>query len=375
MPPMARRILHAKPKHVSLVRRGANKIPSLYKSDDDGVLDTIFKAGDDFEERGELLAVVYAPEYRDSHGDIASADVIKEMCHEFARDGAGIDIRHNERVVPKSAAYVAENFVIQKGDPRFADLKDADGQQVDPTGGWGMLIKIDDPALRQLYREGIWNGVSLHAPEALLRLEKSSNEDRLFTRLLKLLGLADEPDQSGDDDMNSNELTSALSKALEPIGKGIEALLKKSEPETKTEEAPKPPTRAAFRAPVFKGDRTPLNIKEHALKVKLAKAEYDTEDFTNPEKTEEYAALADEIQKELDEIQTQKDEIKKAAGAGKSENDQKIAALEAQIAHLRKSSNQRATDGAGGGTQTGEITKEHTEPASRMAKYLNGTAK
>ena len=120
---MKRRIRNAKITHVSLCQAGKNKLPVLYKADgkDRVRFESLAKATDKFDDQGELLTVVYAPEHRDVDGDIASAEAIKKMAYSFARDGQGLDIEHDGKVLPREDAYVAESFLIAKGDERFAD--------------------------------------------------------------------------------------------------------------------------------------------------------------------------------------------------------------------------------------------------------------
>jgi len=160
-PKKTKRIVKAKIDFISLCPRGANTFSTIYKADDGNTsvtLDTVCK---DMNEQGEIIALVYAPETVDSQGDIASAAVIKEFAHDFAKNGEGIDVRHNEDVLSKDAVYVAESFIVQKDDPRFADMKDYDGNSVDATGGWGVVLKVDDEGIRKDYREGKWQGVSM----------------------------------------------------------------------------------------------------------------------------------------------------------------------------------------------------------------------
>jgi len=161
MPKRKRRIKKAKIEFISLCPRGANGFPVIYKSDENKIeFETLIK-DDRFAEHGELTAVVYAPEVRDSQGDIASADVCKQMCHDFAKRGGAIDIEHDNVGLSREDAFVAENFLIQKGDERFAGMKDYNGNPVDVTGGWAVVLKIENEDLRKAYREGAWNGVSM----------------------------------------------------------------------------------------------------------------------------------------------------------------------------------------------------------------------
>ena len=178
-----RRILKAKISFLSLCPRGMNHIQTVYKTDDGGEhkisLAMVIKDG--MSEQGELLAVVYAPDMVDGEGDTATAKVIKEFAYDFAANGAGIDITHNEDVLPVEDAFIAESFIIQKEDSRFADTKDYDGNSINVTGGWGVVLKIANEGLRTAYREGEWGGISMGG---LMLVDSDESE---MSKLAKML--------------------------------------------------------------------------------------------------------------------------------------------------------------------------------------------
>lgn len=163
-----RRIKKARITHLSLCPRGKNRLPVLFKSDDEtGNLEvefqTILKSN---EEEGTITAIVWPAEMPDSVGDIASAEVVKEMSYGFMRELAsgkgGLDIRHNLETIDPEDAFIAESFIIQKGDPRFAGILDRDNAPIDPTGAWATVIKLDSEELRAEYRSGKWDGISMY---------------------------------------------------------------------------------------------------------------------------------------------------------------------------------------------------------------------
>jgi hypothetical protein len=181
-----KRIVKAKIDFISLCEKGANTFSTIYKGGDEDKsvdLSTICK---DMNELGEIVALVYAPESVDSQGDVASAAVIKEFAHDFSKNGEGIDVKHNEEVLSKDAVYVAESFIVQKNDPRFDGMKDYDGNSVDATGGWGVVLKVDDEDLREKYRSGEWEGVSMGGT-AIKKTDVSSASmmEKFFDYILK----------------------------------------------------------------------------------------------------------------------------------------------------------------------------------------------
>lgn len=265
---MARRFRKAKISFISLCPKGKNQMPVVFKADGAFDWSLLTKASDRFQEDGTILGVVFAPEVRDADGDIADPTVIKEMCHSFAQSGLQVDIRHDNKPVPREDAYVAENFIIQKSDPRFADFKDNSGKVVDVTGGWGVLIQINKEELRAQYREGKWEGISM-AGNALFEVEKSDDENifkRLMAGLAGLVSKSTSTPDNGDFDMKPEDLkkmfddqTAALSAAI------VKALKPESEakPEEKKVEKEVDPD-----APVFEGNKACLaDVKAFATKL------------------------------------------------------------------------------------------------------------
>ena len=156
-----RQILKAKIGFISLCPAGANTIHTMYKSDNGNKNIELQMLSKDMTEQGELTCCVYVPDLEDSQGDQASAAVIKDFAYDFAKNGGNIDIRHNEEALSKDDIFVAETLIIQKGDERFEGMEDYDGNSVDVTGGWGVILKVEDEELRKLYRSGDWGGISM----------------------------------------------------------------------------------------------------------------------------------------------------------------------------------------------------------------------
>lgn len=237
--------------YVSLCPRGINLMPTLYKSDDDrdmARLDCLTKYQD---EKGELLAVTYVPDVPDAEGDAASAEVVKEACHSWMRNGARIDIRHDTKQLSSTDVYCAENFVVQKGDARFEGWVDMDGNPCgDLSGSWAQIYKIENPELRRLYREEGWSGVSMFGPALVEPVTKEDVVDALANSL--------EGDNTQGGDMDEKILAKVLKEALaadrqalvEDLTKALTPKEEKTEPEVKT--AP------VAKAPAFEGDPNDL---------------------------------------------------------------------------------------------------------------------
>ena len=308
-----RRITRGEISFISLCKRGANRMPVIYKEDGAFDCEMLLKAADDFMERGELLAVVYAPEFRDTQGDIADATVIKDMMYGAAKRGESIDIRHDGKALSKDQIYVAERFIVQKGDERFKDFKDYAGNPVDVTGAWATVLKIEDQTLRDNFKKGDWNGVSMGG-RADFALEKDESlADRVVAGLARKFGLTNEE----DDEMKPEEFKTLMAEnntvLAEAIGKSVgDAIAKGGKPDgdtgkdgDKDEDKNKPP--------VFKGDPSKAeDVQKH--QDALAKWELAKDvDWSSAESVKTYHEKLDALKKEADgkADEGKSDEVKK----------------------------------------------------------------
>jgi hypothetical protein len=350
---MARKILSADVTIVALCKRGMNTLRTLYKSE--GVrLMAMVKAAPTFEEKGELLAVVAAPGLVDADGDEFTAEAISKSAHAFMRNGATLDLQHNMKPLGKERAHVAESFVIQKGDPRFADWKDYAGKAVDVSGGWGMLVKIEDPALRKSYASGEWDGVSLFAPEfeaeGIAKSDTSATIASALRDAFVAAGLIKTPNETETEESDMTpEQIAALSKA---IVDGVTAAIK---PATET---------PAPAADEIKFEGSPTNaadLRKHADKVRAATL-LKSGDLNDPAKIE---ALIKSI--EVDP-KAEREALRKSNPTLAAALDERDAA-EARVKALEKGSNQSA----GAGDPPSPATNEAAlvKSARDMAAKLN----
>lgn len=336
---MRRRIKNARITHISLVKRGANKMPVLYKNDGKFEMQTVVKTGDNFMEEGLLTALVYVPESVDSQGDIASADVIKDMAHNFLANGGNIDINHNLDTLSKDKARVAETFLVQKGDTRFDGIKDYDGKPVASEGAWAVVLKILDPDLRKNYREDGWQGVSMFGQAEVEQIkgdDSLSAADRIVEALAKALGGTT---TKKEDDMEIKDLEAALAKNNEGLVKGLVEALKPVLTVKKTDDADDKKV-SKVEVP-FEGDPTdPDDVAEHLAKIELAKM-----DWNDPKQVAAYMARMN---------------------GGKGEKDQQIEKLKKRLAKLEGSSNQE--DGDDGDDNSASDTGARTNVAKNVAR-------
>lgn len=318
-------------KFLSLVKRGANQIPVMYKGEGGVTMELLLKT-DHLMDRGELTAVVYAPELRDSDGDITDAETIKDAMYSAMRKGFNLDIQHDFKALSKEDACPVESFIIQKGDPRFADMKDYAGKPIDVTGGWGVVISINKQELREKFRTGEWNGVSMAG---------------------SAVGIP-EPVNKGDVTMTAAELAAALAAnntvLAAAIAKSVADAIKPKEPD-----APAPVVKTekpAFVPKPFTGAPTANNIKKHALEVQKAEVLHNM-DMRNAESVAEGTAKIEKIDKDIAAVEA---EITKAAGGKQTTTDANktpelvaaeaaLAKAQQELADIQKASNQPAGEG------------------------------
>lgn len=362
-----RRIKRANVRFISLVPRGANQLPVIYKSEDaqgnNLEISLLTKAAASFDEDGVIYACVYSPELRDSQGDIADATVIKEMAYDAMKQGVEIDIRHGEKPVTKDQAHIAESFIIQTGDPRFSGMMTYNGTPVDVTGGWGVAIKVDDPILRKGYRDKTWNGVSMGG-RAQIELEKF--DDELLGRLSKLI----RGPLSEDTDMTKDELEAALTKSNDALAiklaKAIADAINTVPAKKDGETAPVKKT----EVPALKSDATIEEIKKY--RVQIAKASiFDKTDWSDSVAADNALDQLTALEKTL-ESSDGKDGLKPAeiAAGIKKEDPAEVRRLKIENHRLRKGSNQGGStiqespdeDGA-----TSDLSKEDVDLLKRGA--------
>lgn len=289
MPKKLRKIKKVKITHISLCPKGANQMETMFKSDEVMELNTLVK--ERFEEEGIVYGIIYSPNIPDSQGDFADSDMIKQMMHSFAKTGEGIDIKHDFETLSKDDAYVVESFLVQEGDPRFSELKNYDGKEIDPTGSWAVAIKIDNEELRQKYRDGEWKGLSMGGKYQAEEVEEdeASLLQKAIDVLSKFVGASsqkpkDKP-QTGDTEVTPEELAKAISdglaEGLKPVNDKIDDI---NERLTKVEQPEEVKDPAEDKVEVDLTDRKAVEAQLKALQKSKLEAEVDVNDIEALEK-------------------------------------------------------------------------------------------
>lgn len=106
-----------------------------------------FKKTDD--DKQIVFAEVYAPMIPDSQGDFMTEEGIELIAHDFIRKGnvTSIDTNHD---LSENGSYVVESFIARKGDLDFNE------------GAWVMGVKVVDPNIWRMIKDGDLNGFSMY---------------------------------------------------------------------------------------------------------------------------------------------------------------------------------------------------------------------
>jgi len=327
---------------ISLVTDPANKVQAVFKSAEGNELrefQTIAK----LDEEGYLTSLVYIPEVADTDGQAASKEEILDACNAYPllMKGSGIDVMHDCEPVDKDEAHLCQNFIVQKGDERFNDVV-IDGEKIDATGSWAVVLKLNSERLRAPYRTGVWNGVSMYGSALVSAVSKSGAfpeafADRLGTSTPK------------ENKMDEEKLAAAIAKALAPVVAKVEevatAVAKLNEVED--------PDKDKVEVIKFTGD--PESLKDiEAHEVAIFKASLD---FSNPADLVKWKAhLAKQAELE-------------GAPAGETEDQRELRIAKARVEELSKASNQDTDESNPNETaaeKVARIRKSAKETANRV---------
>lgn len=110
------------------------------------------------------FAEVLVPNTPNTYGDVYTPESIVEFAYEFARQGYGLDVDHDNQDVSGSGYYVVESFIAREGDPDFI------------PGSWVVGIKVVDPDLWQRILNGEINGFSYEAIVEMIPVDIDGSE-------------------------------------------------------------------------------------------------------------------------------------------------------------------------------------------------------
>lgn len=338
-----KRILDARITRIALCKEGKNGFKTLFKSDGSIEINTLVKS----QSEGELLAVVYAPNRPDFDDEFAEPHVVKAMAHEFLRDHRELDIEHEGEALDNEDAYVAESFIIAKGDERFSNWKRYDGEPAgDLTGSWAVKIQIDNPELRKAYANGGWDGVSMFGHAAVEHVDVVAASKRVAGRL-----------GGGEKHMDKTELKAALDAFMSEVRAEIAKAVKPSEkPADDDKDQPE-----EMQAPEFEGD---VDNPEDLQKFEKSLRTFELRKALKAGKVT--AAQIAEMRKNVQEIQPSDTEV-----GIEAKDSPEVRELKRRLHKAQKRTNAPERKGEPEGTEV-ELAKANRDEGLEIGKLLNG---
>lgn len=113
-------------------------------------------------DRQLVWAEVYAPNFPDSDGDFASAEVIEQMAFDFLKKGrtAQVDVNHDNKLYN---CYVVESFIVRHDSDLFI------------PESWVVGIHVDNDEIWQKVKDGDLNGFSMEVNAVSREVEVEIN--------------------------------------------------------------------------------------------------------------------------------------------------------------------------------------------------------
>lgn len=116
-----------------------------------------------------VFCEVIVPDVINVVGDISSREHVRDFAYEFARQGYGVDVDHDQIDVAGKDCYVVESFIARDGDPDFI------------AGSWVVGLKITNDALWARILAGEINGLSFDADVKCIEIEYETGGSRVLT--------------------------------------------------------------------------------------------------------------------------------------------------------------------------------------------------
>jgi hypothetical protein len=209
-----RRLKKVEAEFISLVGKGANNKIIIFKAGQNTGGFQVQKQVDIKkvdEDQRMVYGIVYSPDEVDLQGDIASAEVIKEMAYSFMKNAKtnNIDQQHN---FISDEGFVAESWLTKAGDSVFP---------LEKEGSWAVGIKIEKEETWQLIKSGEITGLSLAGLAVVEEVKKTDVQNKtlynFFEKIRKMFSVKK--------DFNSAVNQSAVRDYLYALEKTVDDVL------------------------------------------------------------------------------------------------------------------------------------------------------
>ena len=216
---------------ISLVRKGANNRTTIFKSADGESADELVQVQaikkDDVKQM--IYGIVYAPDEPDLQGHQAPAPEIEKAAYGFMKSlkAQNIDKGHSNQA--DGGAFVAESWIVRKGDPLFSAEK---------PGAWAVGIKCEDEELYNEAKEKL-PAISMAGTATIITKAEGEGADaegllRKIMNLFKEQKISMEEEQMDEKTLKQvgDMIAAAITKAAEAPAAAVETLNKAMETAT-----------------------------------------------------------------------------------------------------------------------------------------------
>lgn len=198
-------------RFISLVKAGANNRHIVWKSAEGDVPELvtvpIVKTVD---EKRMVYGIVYAPDDIDTQGEYAVASEIEDSAHRFMR-GLHLHNVDKQHSYNPEEAYVAESWIVRKGDPIFPKEKE---------GSWAVGIKVEGEDLWGDVKKGEVKALSMAGTANKIRKDDERRDAGSFEKFMNFL--AAHFGKGEEKDMDKEEVTQIVKQELKPLQESIE---------------------------------------------------------------------------------------------------------------------------------------------------------
>lgn len=204
---MASKLENLEVSCISLVKSGANKKSIIYKSNSSANIQKEIKIAKSSDE-GVIYAVVYSPDEIDTQGEFADANTIKKAAYGFMKSGftKNVDKEHDFKSVD---AFIAESWLIRKGDPLFPNEKE---------GSWAVGIKLESEELKAAVKSGEIAGISMAG--LANKIEQTAKSEKIINTFLSGLENIFKKSQKGEN-LEEQNVAEVIKNGFETNAKAI----------------------------------------------------------------------------------------------------------------------------------------------------------
>lgn len=208
-----RRLKKVEAEFISLVGKGANNKIIIFKAGQNAGGFQIQKQVEIKkldEDQRMVYGIVYSPDEVDLQGDIASAEVIKDMAYSFMKNAKtnNVDQQHN---FISDEGFVAESWLTKTGDSIFP---------LEKEGSWAVGIKIEKEETWQLVKNGEITGLSLAGLAVVEEVKKADAQNKtmnnFFEKIKKFFSVKKDFD-SAVNQATAKEYLNVLEKTIDDI--------------------------------------------------------------------------------------------------------------------------------------------------------------